>query len=156
VHKLVSNQQAKVQISNTCDTAKQLSTVNSANWCGWGHWLPQPLHQWMACFADQRFLLHWPAKFYIPLGKTNCKPTKTGIALRPHEWTPFKQIIDNWHGYIVTTSWSSTSCNASWTRTTQFNKPLQHVYSAIRFLQPSSNWWLWQKRYMDVLWVRSY
>ena len=34
-------------------------------------------------------------KFCVPFGETNCKATKTQIALRLHEWTSFKQAMDN-------------------------------------------------------------
>jgi len=36
-------------------------------------------------------------KFYMLFGETTCKPSRTGIALRLGEWTPFKQAIANLH-----------------------------------------------------------
>jgi len=33
-------------------------------------------------------------KFYLPIGATEWKPTKTGIALRLSEWATFRNLID--------------------------------------------------------------
>jgi len=33
-------------------------------------------------------------KFYLPIGETEWKPTRTGIALRLSEWTTFRNLLD--------------------------------------------------------------
>jgi len=36
-------------------------------------------------------------KWYVPFGKTDCKPTRTGIALRVCEWFAFNQTVEYLH-----------------------------------------------------------
>ena len=37
-------------------------------------------------------------KWFVPFGKTERKPTRTGIALRLSEWATFKQMVERLHG----------------------------------------------------------
>ena len=64
---------------------------------GRGRGLLQPLRWRMARIVDKRFYCIDLRKWWLPIGETSCKPTKTGIALRLSEWPTFKEAIDKLH-----------------------------------------------------------
>ena len=75
-------------------------------------------------------------KWWLPIGETSCKPTKTGIALRLSEWPTLRRLSTS---CIATTRSFSASHHASSAKTIQVRWASPPAASAIRFLRPSCN-----------------